>query len=130
MERLTADALLEHEGFVRSLARRLLVDEHDAADLVQETWLRALRGLSPTGAQGHRSARRWLAVVASRLASNRRRTEEHDGSEGRYRGFKPVTCRHVGVSMGYDAVIVARSPSQRPRLRAGWGPSLGRRRWR
>ncbi|MHC4137912.1 MAG: sigma factor, partial [Planctomycetota bacterium] len=35
--------LLEHRAFVRSVVRRLLRDENLVDDVVQETWLAALR---------------------------------------------------------------------------------------
>ena len=53
------DELLAHAGWVRSLARRLAEDHAAADDLVQETWLRALR--SPPAED--RNAAGWLARV-------------------------------------------------------------------
>src|SRR5688572_21818902 len=41
----TADALLAHEGLVRAIAADLPRDEHAVADVVQDTWLRALRSV-------------------------------------------------------------------------------------
>ncbi len=40
------DALLAHADFVRGLARRLVLDEAAADDIVQGTWLAALDGRS------------------------------------------------------------------------------------
>lgn len=62
------DALQRHAGFLRRLARALLADPAEAEDLVQDTWLVALRG----GARGARP-RAWLAAVARNLAHTRNR---------------------------------------------------------
>jgi len=59
----SAESLLEHAAFLKRLARAML-HEHDADDVVQETWLRALQ--SPPKDPG--AARSWLAVVARRTA--------------------------------------------------------------
>jgi DNA-directed RNA polymerase specialized sigma24 family protein len=40
---LSPDLLLQHEPFVRALVRALVPDEARAQDVVQETWLTALR---------------------------------------------------------------------------------------
>ncbi|MBK7874552.1 MAG: sigma-70 family RNA polymerase sigma factor [Planctomycetes bacterium] len=63
------DALLEHQAFVRGLARRLLGDEHAADDLAQETWADLL--VNPPRAV--RSVRAWLAQSTRHRASNARR---------------------------------------------------------
>ncbi|HKD99854.1 MAG TPA: sigma-70 family RNA polymerase sigma factor [Planctomycetota bacterium] len=66
---LDLDALLAHDGFVRSLARRLL-DEDAAEDAVQQTWLAALTArVAPT------SLRAWLATVVRNEARDRVRAE-------------------------------------------------------
>ncbi|MEE8105271.1 MAG: RNA polymerase sigma factor [Planctomycetota bacterium] len=59
----SADSLLEHAAFLQRLARAMLHD-HDADDVVQETWLRALK--SPP--RNVAAARSWLSVVARRMA--------------------------------------------------------------
>ena len=59
----TVESLLEHGGFLRRLARAML-DEHDAEDLVQETWLRVLQ--KPPTATGREKW--WLSRVAKRVA--------------------------------------------------------------
>jgi RNA polymerase sigma-70 factor (ECF subfamily) len=64
------DALLQHAGFIRGVARGLLVDAVSADDVVQETWLAALRHPPAAGA----NLRAWLAVVARNLASRVRRS--------------------------------------------------------
>jgi len=80
---LTAERLLAHEPFVRSLARRLLADEHDAQDLVQETWLRALGA----PARPLANPRAWLARIVRNLAADRRRGD--DARAARERGEAP-----------------------------------------
>jgi len=42
-EPVDIETLLSHRPFVRALARRLVRDEARAEDVVQETWLAALR---------------------------------------------------------------------------------------
>ena len=59
----TLDELLEHAGWTRALAVRLLGDGDDADDVVQETWLSALR--VPPRRHGLRP---WLATVVRNLA--------------------------------------------------------------
>ena len=62
--------LLEHTGFVRSLARGALGRDDLSEDVVQDTWVAALE----RGPQDPRAARRWLyRVVTNRVASLRRR---------------------------------------------------------
>jgi RNA polymerase sigma-70 factor (ECF subfamily) len=61
--------LLQHAGFVRGIARGLLFDADGADDIVQDTWLAALRH-PPRGG----NLRAWLAVVARNLASRVRRS--------------------------------------------------------
>jgi RNA polymerase sigma-70 factor (ECF subfamily) len=68
---IPADALLQHRGFVRSLARSLAHDEHAAEDLAQETWLAALRR-PPRSTEALRS---WLGRVLTNRARNTARTE-------------------------------------------------------
>ena len=58
---LSEAALAAHEAFVRKLARRLVRDEHQADDLVQETWLAALR--QPDAVRG--SLRAWARVMGN-----------------------------------------------------------------
>ena len=73
MERVRpeTDALIAHEAFVRAIARRLVLDESRVDDVVQETWLAALRK-SP-GKGGALGA--WLGAVARNLALKSRRTD-------------------------------------------------------
>lgn len=71
MEETTIDpeALLQHRGFLLRLARSLTRDEPSAEDLVQATWISALRR-PPRHARGLRA---WLGTIARRLASTEAR---------------------------------------------------------
>lgn len=65
----TPDVLLAHAGWVRGLARSLAVDASSAEDLVQDTWLAALRrGLRDERPHGSRSrcATTWSSATVSR----------------------------------------------------------------
>ncbi|MEW6745889.1 MAG: sigma-70 family RNA polymerase sigma factor [Planctomycetota bacterium] len=68
---ITIEALLHHAGWVRDLARRLVLDESQADDVVQQTWLAALRNPPKPG----RAARAWLARVVRNIAFRTRRDE-------------------------------------------------------
>ena len=75
---VTVESLMVHREWVRSLARRLVLDESRADDLVQQTWLRVLR--SPPDS-GH-SPRAWLGTVVRNLARDAaRRKERRDRRE-------------------------------------------------
>ena len=63
--------LLRHESFVRGILRSLLREEHRVQDLLQETWLRALRRPPASGGD----SRAWLARVARNLAISSWRSE-------------------------------------------------------
>ncbi|MEQ8766652.1 MAG: sigma-70 family RNA polymerase sigma factor [Planctomycetota bacterium] len=63
-DRVTAESLLAHAGWVRSLARTLVSDEHRAEDVVQQTWLLALQ--KPPRHAGN--LRGWLGQVARNAA--------------------------------------------------------------
>lgn len=67
----TPEALLEHAGFIRSLARTLVADDATADDVVQQTYLAALEN-PPRHASNLRS---WLGKVARNFAFRARRTE-------------------------------------------------------
>jgi RNA polymerase sigma-70 factor (ECF subfamily) len=72
MERSTRlDELLSHAGWMRALARSLVRDPADAEDIVQDTWLEALRRppRDPAAAEG------WLARVLRNFALRGHRTE-------------------------------------------------------
>ncbi|MEZ6018270.1 MAG: sigma-70 family RNA polymerase sigma factor [Planctomycetota bacterium] len=61
---VTVDFLLGHAGFVRSLARRLLRDEAEVDDVVQETLTRALQN----GPRRRESAASWFRAVVQNVA--------------------------------------------------------------
>jgi RNA polymerase sigma-70 factor (ECF subfamily) len=69
MKREQIDRLLSEIGWMRGLAGRLTRDDAEADDLVQDTWVSALR--SPTG--DVERARPWLQRVMRNLAANRAR---------------------------------------------------------
>src|SRR5262245_29421694 len=86
MERtLEIEALLNEAGWLRRLAASLVGDAAQADDLVQDTWVAALR--RPPSAE--RAPRPWLARVVRNLARNagrdgaRRRTREGFAQEER-----------------------------------------------
>ena len=68
-ETIPIEELLRHAGWLRRLAAELVRDASAADDLVQETWVAALRRPPREG----RAARSWLARVARNLARNARR---------------------------------------------------------
>ena len=65
------ESLLEHERFVRAIAGRLLPCKQDAEDVIQETWLRALR--SPP--RRSTALRAWLGRVGRNVALSTRRAD-------------------------------------------------------
>lgn len=69
--RLSPETLLQHEPFVRELARRLVHDGQAADDVVQDTWVAVLT----TDRRPVESMRGWLATIARRVAGRRARTE-------------------------------------------------------
>lgn len=76
----TLDDLLSQRAWVRSLARALAVDDHDADDAEQETWLRALA----TPPAGRGSVRGWFGeVLRSRVADQGRARYREDERIGR-----------------------------------------------
>ena len=58
------ESLLAHGDFIRSLARRLVLDEQSADDVVQQTWLAAIE--HPP--RDSRSLPGWLSTVARNFA--------------------------------------------------------------
>src|SRR5947207_137657 len=67
----TVESLLAHEPFVRALARSLVRGDADVDDVVQETWLSALR--SPPRHGG--AVRGWLTTVARNVVRQKVRAE-------------------------------------------------------
>jgi RNA polymerase sigma factor (sigma-70 family) len=72
------EELLAHRDWVRRVARALVLDEHLADDLEQETWLRSISPPAP------RSPRAWLGTILRHTASNmrlaQRRRDAHERS--------------------------------------------------
>ena len=66
------DLLLEHQDFVRGLAKSILFDDHRVDDVVQEAWLTALRRPPRQPA----ALRAWLATVVRNLARRNIRTQK------------------------------------------------------
>lgn len=66
------EALLAHEGFMTGLARRLVGNDQDAADLVQEAWVATLEGPAPSKG----NLRSWLRAVLLNRWRNRVRHDE------------------------------------------------------
>ncbi len=97
----SAERLLEHASWLRALARHLVDDAAAADDLVQETWLAAVR--RPPVAT--RPLQPWLAAVARKLAAFTRRGEER---RRRREGEQPAP----GVAPSTDE-LVARAELQR-----------------
>src|SRR6185503_8317505 len=62
----TLEGLLDEAGWLRTLAASLASDAAQAEDLVQDTWLAALRREPRPG-----EARPWLGRVVRNLARNR-----------------------------------------------------------
>ncbi len=65
------ERLLEHTGFVRRLARGLVLDAAEADDVVQETWLAVMK----RPPQEIRRPRSWLAGVVRKVVLGRFRTD-------------------------------------------------------
>jgi len=94
------DELLEHASWARQLAQSL-VGESAADDLLQETWLAALRN-TPSG---DRPLRPWLATVLSNLARKRAR------GQGRRREREQIGSRPEALPSA--ATLTERAESQR-----------------
>ena len=67
------ESLLAYEPFVYAVARGLLSSEAEADDVVQETWVRALRQRRGSVA----APKSWLARVVRNLVKDRRRRDTH-----------------------------------------------------
>src|SRR5262245_45158014 len=77
-EPVSVESLLTHQDWALRLARRLVREEGDAEDLVQRTWMAALRRPPDT----ERGARAWIRKVLLNLARERhRRTRTRERHE-------------------------------------------------
>ncbi len=98
-----ADLLLSHAGFLRNVARSLLLDEQQADDVVQQTLLAALE--KPPAEQGNLKG--WLASVTRNLALMRRR------GEGRRRRREEAVARPERDAVPTPDEVQARLEMQR-----------------
>lgn len=69
------EALLAEAGWVRSIARRLVRDSHDAEDVAQDTLVAALEANDELGSGRHTDLRSWLGAVGRNLSLRRVRRE-------------------------------------------------------
>ncbi len=107
---VSVHSLLAHEPFVRAVARGLLADEHDAADAVQETWLRALTRTPPS----FTSIRGWLGTVAANVARDhlrrRERKEVHERGASQAESVEAAQEHLVVQREVVDAVLALEDP--------------------
>lgn len=68
-EPVSLESLMAHQGWALRVARSLVHEEGEAEDLVQRTWLAALR--RPPASEG--GARAWIRKVILNLARERHR---------------------------------------------------------
>lgn len=90
--------LLEHQDWIRRLARTLVADPGLAEDLVQDTWVSALR----RPPEKLRSARAWLATVL------RRHLKQWQRSSAR-RAEREEMCAREEAQPGVDEVVTKAS---------------------
>ena len=97
---------MEHRAFVRGVVRRLIPDEHQVDDIVQETWLTALR--SPPQKAG--SLRAWLARVGKNLAIStlrRQKRRQHRERQAARRERTPAAVDLVSRLEHHRLVVEA-----------------------
>ncbi len=93
---LPPERLLQHAGALRRLARRLVRDDAEADDLVQETWTSVLE--KPRTDEPASGWKRWLFGVARNIARERRR------SEGRRARREQAASRSESTTDGSEIV--------------------------
>jgi RNA polymerase sigma-70 factor (ECF subfamily) len=76
---MNTEELLAHNDFLRALARMLVIDEHSAADITQDTWTAALQHSPNTD----RPLKPWLAKVMRNFARMLRRGDDRRGARER-----------------------------------------------
>ena len=110
-----ARELAQHVEWVRALARRLVLDDHQAEDLAQETWLAALRHPPESG----RPIRPWLAAVLrnfrkqSGRSERRRKPREWALAEDRTTCSAAVTVSEVeSHRLVVEAVLALSEPTR------------------
>ena len=85
--------LLRHEPWLRRLAHQLVRDPHTAEDLVQETWVAALRG------RDVQTPKAWLRqVIVHRLRSHWRSEIRREDSEPRAGRFEAQESHEVEIA--------------------------------
>ena len=101
MHTVTAETLLDEAAWAQRLAHHLLRDDAAAKDLLQDTWVVALR--APPGADG--PVRPWLRRVLGNLARNRARDEGRLGARHQAAAdlHQPGSGRHA---LNPDAELV------------------------
>jgi len=100
---LTPDEILAHTQYLRVLARRLAHDDSEAEDLVQETWIEALK--SPL--EGIARLRPWLVGVLRNVA------REHQRGETRRRTREALAAEPESTSADGDGLLLERLESFR-----------------
>ena len=100
---LTTDELLSHASWVRGVAYALVRDAATADDLVQETWLAALR----RPPEGDRPVRPWLAGVVRNLVRQR-----HRGETRREQREEVAARRQASEPLPSPAELAARLDTQ------------------
>ncbi len=98
------EALLEHDDFLRALARSLVADDARASDVVQQAYVAALTDRAG-GPQRSGSLRAWLASVVRHVAGKLRRAETRRAAHERA-AAKPEALPSV-------ADVVAREQARR-----------------
>lgn len=93
----TQEELLAHAGFVKALARRLVLDEHRAADVTQEAMVAALERPPSTAVP----LRAWMTRVVRNVARQMLRAESR-------------RKRHEAVAL---SPVIATSPDERAALK-------------
>lgn len=106
---MSIEELLAHSDFVQALARSLVQDEHRAADISQDTWMRALK--RPPAEE--RSIRAWLSKVVRNINLNTQRSESR-------RKERERTSIEPGKTLPPDE-IVARGEARRHLIEAVLG---------
>ncbi|MFN0207760.1 MAG: sigma-70 family RNA polymerase sigma factor [Planctomycetota bacterium] len=70
------ERLLEHDKFIRNLAKSLLADTHDSDDVAQESAIRVWQNLDSTADFTNRTLRSWIATVVYNFTRQFRRAAE------------------------------------------------------